>query len=132
MGSPSQGSLNATEWALLYKVYIPFLMLSQQITLDEHNSPNTKSKMGQSGDLEDQVTKNTFHWIGAINIATSWMVSMDDAATFAEHWKIFRLSNQHLLQNRKLNQIILLLIIFQNSSNVGSRHKPQPHGGMSA
>ncbi|MBW0485516.1 hypothetical protein O181_025231 [Austropuccinia psidii MF-1] len=24
MGSPSHGSLQATEWALLYKVYIPF------------------------------------------------------------------------------------------------------------
>ncbi|MBW0478059.1 hypothetical protein O181_017774 [Austropuccinia psidii MF-1] len=28
MGSPSHGSLKAAEWALLYKVYIPFLMLS--------------------------------------------------------------------------------------------------------
>ncbi|MBW0513386.1 hypothetical protein O181_053101 [Austropuccinia psidii MF-1] len=27
MGSPSHGSLKASEWALLYKVYIPFLML---------------------------------------------------------------------------------------------------------
>ncbi|MBW0589524.1 hypothetical protein O181_129239 [Austropuccinia psidii MF-1] len=29
MGSPSHGSLKATEWALLYKVYLPILMLSQ-------------------------------------------------------------------------------------------------------
>ncbi|MBW0463008.1 hypothetical protein O181_002723 [Austropuccinia psidii MF-1] len=42
MGSPSHSSLNATEWALLYKVYIPFLMLIQQISLDEHNSPTLK------------------------------------------------------------------------------------------
>ncbi|MBW0478771.1 hypothetical protein O181_018486 [Austropuccinia psidii MF-1] len=46
IGSPSHGSLKATEWALLYKVYIPFLMLSQQISLDEHHYPNTR-KNGQ-------------------------------------------------------------------------------------
>ncbi|MBW0485807.1 hypothetical protein O181_025522 [Austropuccinia psidii MF-1] len=34
MGSPSHGSLKAAEWALLYKVYIPFVMLSQQMLLD--------------------------------------------------------------------------------------------------
>ncbi|MBW0547613.1 hypothetical protein O181_087328 [Austropuccinia psidii MF-1] len=45
MGSPSHGSLIAAEWALSYKVYIPFLMLIQQMSLDEHNSPNTQSKM---------------------------------------------------------------------------------------
>ncbi|MBW0587027.1 hypothetical protein O181_126742 [Austropuccinia psidii MF-1] len=32
MGSPSHGSLEAAEWALLYKVYISFLMLSQQMS----------------------------------------------------------------------------------------------------
>ncbi|MBW0580229.1 hypothetical protein O181_119944 [Austropuccinia psidii MF-1] len=32
MGSPSHGSLNATEWDLLYKFYIPFLMPSQQMS----------------------------------------------------------------------------------------------------
>ncbi|MBW0480234.1 hypothetical protein O181_019949 [Austropuccinia psidii MF-1] len=47
MGSPSHGSLDTTEWALLYKVYIPFLMLSQQMSLDEHNSPKTQQKMVQ-------------------------------------------------------------------------------------
>ncbi|MBW0540224.1 hypothetical protein O181_079939 [Austropuccinia psidii MF-1] len=41
MGSPSHGSLKSAEWALLYKVYIQFLMLSQQMSLDEHNSPDT-------------------------------------------------------------------------------------------
>ncbi|MBW0545784.1 hypothetical protein O181_085499 [Austropuccinia psidii MF-1] len=34
MGSPSHGSLKAAEWALLYKVYIPFLILSQQISIN--------------------------------------------------------------------------------------------------
>ncbi|MBW0506208.1 hypothetical protein O181_045923 [Austropuccinia psidii MF-1] len=34
MGSPSHGSSKAAEWVLLYKVYIPFLMLSQQMSLD--------------------------------------------------------------------------------------------------
>ncbi|MBW0571683.1 hypothetical protein O181_111398 [Austropuccinia psidii MF-1] len=47
MGSPSHGSLNASEWALLYKVYIRFLMLSQQMSLDEHNYPNNQMQMGQ-------------------------------------------------------------------------------------
>ncbi|MBW0511195.1 hypothetical protein O181_050910 [Austropuccinia psidii MF-1] len=105
MGSPSHGSLKATEWVLLYKVYISFLMLSQQISLDEHNSPNTQRKMGQSEELANEQAKNTFHFIGAINIATSWTVSMDDVAASSEHWKKFRLSNQHLFpkQNSKPN-----------------------------
>ncbi|MBW0477344.1 hypothetical protein O181_017059 [Austropuccinia psidii MF-1] len=47
MGSASHGSLKATEWALLYKVYIPFLILSQQMSLDEHKSTNTQRNMGQ-------------------------------------------------------------------------------------
>ncbi|MBW0526462.1 hypothetical protein O181_066177 [Austropuccinia psidii MF-1] len=51
MGYPSHGSLKATEWALLHKVYIPFLMLSQQMSLDEQNSPNTQRKMGQAEEL---------------------------------------------------------------------------------
>ncbi|MBW0532772.1 hypothetical protein O181_072487 [Austropuccinia psidii MF-1] len=42
MGSPSHGSLNATEWALLYKFYIPFLITSQRISLDEHHSSNNQ------------------------------------------------------------------------------------------
>ncbi|MBW0544471.1 hypothetical protein O181_084186 [Austropuccinia psidii MF-1] len=42
MGSPCHGSLKATEWVLLYKFYIRFGILSQQISLDEHNSPNTQ------------------------------------------------------------------------------------------
>ncbi|MBW0474943.1 hypothetical protein O181_014658 [Austropuccinia psidii MF-1] len=47
MGSPPHGSLRATEWALLYKVYIPFLILNQQMSLDEHHSPNMQRKMGK-------------------------------------------------------------------------------------
>ncbi|MBW0502708.1 hypothetical protein O181_042423 [Austropuccinia psidii MF-1] len=31
MGSPSHGSLKEAEWALLYNVYIPFLILSQHM-----------------------------------------------------------------------------------------------------
>ncbi|MBW0489020.1 hypothetical protein O181_028735 [Austropuccinia psidii MF-1] len=101
MGSPSHGSLKAAEWALLYKVYIPFLMLSQQISSDEHNSPNTQRKMGQSEELAIELTKNTFLLISAINISTSWTVSMDDATAFAEHWKKFRVSNKHLFPKQK-------------------------------
>ncbi|MBW0535672.1 hypothetical protein O181_075387 [Austropuccinia psidii MF-1] len=85
MGSPSHGSLEASEWALLCKVYIQFLILSQQMSLDEHNFPNTQRKMGQTEELENDLTKNTFHLISAINIATSWTVSMDDMTAFAEH-----------------------------------------------
>ncbi|MBW0572945.1 hypothetical protein O181_112660 [Austropuccinia psidii MF-1] len=94
MGSPSNGSSKAAEWALLYKVYILFLILSQQMSLYEHNSPNTQRKMGQEEELANDLTKNTFHLISAINIATSWTVSMDDMAAFSEHWKTFRLSKQ--------------------------------------
>ncbi|MBW0573188.1 hypothetical protein O181_112903 [Austropuccinia psidii MF-1] len=87
MGSPSHGSLKATEWALSYKVYIPFSMLSQQMSLDEHKSTNTQRNMGQSEELANELTKNTFHLISAINVATSWTVSTDDANAFSEHWK---------------------------------------------
>ncbi|MBW0510515.1 hypothetical protein O181_050230 [Austropuccinia psidii MF-1] len=100
-GSPSHGSLKAAEWALLYKVYIPFLMLSQQISLDEHKSANTQRKMGLSEEIANELTKNPFHLIIAINIATSWTVSMDYATAFAEHWKKFCLSNQHLFPKQK-------------------------------
>ncbi|MBW0473677.1 hypothetical protein O181_013392 [Austropuccinia psidii MF-1] len=89
MGSPSHGILKAAEWALLYKAYILFLMLSQQMSLDERNSPNTKRKIGKSEDLENELAKNTFHLMSAINIDTRWTVSMDYATVFAEHWKKF-------------------------------------------
>ncbi|MBW0484114.1 hypothetical protein O181_023829 [Austropuccinia psidii MF-1] len=59
--------------------------LIQQISLDEHNSPNTQRKMGQAEKLANELTKDTFHLISAINIATSWTVSMDGMTTFAEH-----------------------------------------------
>ncbi|MBW0570639.1 hypothetical protein O181_110354 [Austropuccinia psidii MF-1] len=101
MGSPSHGSLKSAECGLLYKFYIPFLILSKQISLDEHNSPNTQRKMGQEEELSNQLTKNTFHFISAINIATSWNVSMDDTNSLAEHWKKFCLSNQHLFPKKK-------------------------------
>ncbi|MBW0571482.1 hypothetical protein O181_111197 [Austropuccinia psidii MF-1] len=101
MGSPSHGSSNSAEWALLYKVYIPFLMLSQQMSIDAHQSANTQRKMGQSEELANELTKNTSHLISAINIATSWTVSIDDAAAVAEHWKTFCLSNQNLFPKQK-------------------------------
>ncbi|MBW0580629.1 hypothetical protein O181_120344 [Austropuccinia psidii MF-1] len=85
MGSPAHGSLKAAEWALLYKVYIPFLMLSQQMSLDEDKTANTQRNMDQSEECTNELTKNTFHLISAISIATSWNVSKDDANAFAEH-----------------------------------------------
>ncbi|MBW0474365.1 hypothetical protein O181_014080 [Austropuccinia psidii MF-1] len=93
MGSPSHGSLKAAERALLYKVYIPFLMLSQQMSLDERKSANKQRSMVQAEELANELTKKKFHLISAIIIATSWTVSTDDANAFAEHWKKFRLSN---------------------------------------
>ncbi|MBW0539593.1 hypothetical protein O181_079308 [Austropuccinia psidii MF-1] len=98
MGSPSNGSLKAAEWDLSYKVYISFLMLSKQMLLDEHN---TQRNMGQSEELANELTKNTFHLISAIKIATSWTVSTDDENAFLEHWKKFCLSNQHLFPKQK-------------------------------
>ncbi|MBW0468801.1 hypothetical protein O181_008516 [Austropuccinia psidii MF-1] len=101
MCSPSQGSLKAPQWALLYKVYLPLSILSQQMSLDEHNSLNTQRKMGKSEEISKELTKNTFHLIRAINIATSWTVSMDNATAFAEHWKKFCLLNKHLFPKQK-------------------------------
>ncbi|MBW0522454.1 hypothetical protein O181_062169 [Austropuccinia psidii MF-1] len=101
MGSPSYGSLKAAEWALLYKVYIPFLILSQQMLLDEHKSTNTQRNMGQAEELEKELTNDTFHLISAISIATHWTVSTDDGNALAEHWKKFRLCNQHLFPKQK-------------------------------
>ncbi|MBW0526248.1 hypothetical protein O181_065963 [Austropuccinia psidii MF-1] len=77
-------------------------MLSQQISLDEHKSTNTQRNMGKSEELANELTKNTFHLLSSINIATSWTVSMDNATTFSEHWKEFRLSNQHLFPKQKI------------------------------
>ncbi|MBW0492037.1 hypothetical protein O181_031752 [Austropuccinia psidii MF-1] len=101
MGSPSHGSLKATEWALLYKIYIPFFILSQQMSLHEHQSANTQRNMGQSEEIANELTKNTFHLISAINITTGLTVSMDGATAFSEHWKKICLSNQHLFPKLK-------------------------------
>ncbi|MBW0478705.1 hypothetical protein O181_018420 [Austropuccinia psidii MF-1] len=76
-------------------------MLTQQMSLDECNSPNTQRKMRKSEDLANELTKNTFHLISAISIATSWTVSMDDVTAFAEHWTQFCLSNKHLFPTQK-------------------------------
>ncbi|MBW0574656.1 hypothetical protein O181_114371 [Austropuccinia psidii MF-1] len=76
-------------------------MLSKQMSLDEHISTNTQKNMGQSEELAHELTKNTFHLISAIKIATSWTVSMDDANAFSEHWKEFCLSNEHLFPKQK-------------------------------
>ncbi|MBW0575169.1 hypothetical protein O181_114884 [Austropuccinia psidii MF-1] len=103
-------------------------MLSQQMLLVEHKSSNTQRNMVESEELANELTKNTFHLISAINIATSWTVSMDDANALAEHWKEFLLSNQHLFPKQKSKKITILLIISLRSSNVGGQHKPHPHG----
>ncbi|MBW0574963.1 hypothetical protein O181_114678 [Austropuccinia psidii MF-1] len=76
-------------------------MLSQQISVDEHNSPNTQRKICQTEELVNELTKNKFHLIRAINIGTSWTVSMDDATVFSEHWKKCDLSDQHRFPKQK-------------------------------
>ncbi|MBW0487230.1 hypothetical protein O181_026945 [Austropuccinia psidii MF-1] len=76
-------------------------MLSEQMSLDENSFPNTQRKMDQAEELANELTKITFHLISAINIATSWTVSMDDTNAFAEHVKTFHLSNQHLFPKQK-------------------------------
>ncbi|MBW0589659.1 hypothetical protein O181_129374 [Austropuccinia psidii MF-1] len=68
MGSPSHGSLKAAEWAVLYKVYIPFLILSQKMSLDEHYSPNTQRKICKSEELANELTNKLpqfglFQWM---------------------------------------------------------------------
>ncbi|MBW0592235.1 hypothetical protein O181_131950 [Austropuccinia psidii MF-1] len=62
---------------------------------------NTQRNMGQSEELANELTKNTFHLIIAINISPNCTVSADDANAFAEHWKKFHLSNQHLFPKEK-------------------------------
>ncbi|MBW0592496.1 hypothetical protein O181_132211 [Austropuccinia psidii MF-1] len=76
-------------------------MLSQQMSLDAHQSANTQRKLGRSKELSNELTKNTFNLISSINIATSWSVLIDDATAFAEHWKKFCISNQHLFPKQK-------------------------------
>ncbi|MBW0505676.1 hypothetical protein O181_045391 [Austropuccinia psidii MF-1] len=71
------------------------------MSLYEHNSPKPQREMGQSEELANELTKDTFYWIIAINIATSWTVSMDDVTPFAENWKESCLSNQHLFPTQK-------------------------------
>ncbi|MBW0491962.1 hypothetical protein O181_031677 [Austropuccinia psidii MF-1] len=87
--------------AILTAVADVAAMRHQQMSLDGHSSPNTKRKMGQAEELPNELTKNTFHLISAINIATSWTVLMDDMTAFAEHWNKFGLSNQHLFPKQK-------------------------------
>ncbi|MBW0512621.1 hypothetical protein O181_052336 [Austropuccinia psidii MF-1] len=57
--------------------------------------------MGQSEEIANELTKNTFHLISAINIATRWTVSMDDVTAFTEHWKKLFHSNQQLFPKQK-------------------------------
>ncbi|MBW0481099.1 hypothetical protein O181_020814 [Austropuccinia psidii MF-1] len=71
------------------------------MSVDEHNSQNTLRKTVQSEELANELTKNTFYLISDINIATSWTVSMDNAAAFDENWKNLRLFNQHLFPKQK-------------------------------
>ncbi|MBW0526974.1 hypothetical protein O181_066689 [Austropuccinia psidii MF-1] len=80
-------------------------MLSQQMSLNEHNSPNTQRKTGKSEELANELTNNTFYLISTMKIATSWTVSMDNATAFSEHWKKFHLSNQHLFPKQESKPI---------------------------
>ncbi|MBW0482586.1 hypothetical protein O181_022301 [Austropuccinia psidii MF-1] len=84
-----------------YMCFHPYGHCSQYMSVDENNLPNTRRKMGQSEEIENEITKNTFHLISAINISTRWTVSMDDDNVFAEHWKKFHLSSQHLFSKQK-------------------------------
>ncbi|MBW0498165.1 hypothetical protein O181_037880 [Austropuccinia psidii MF-1] len=83
--------------------FIHVSILTQQILLDQHNSPNTQRKMGmgKSEELANDLTKKKVYLISAINIAASWTVSMDYGTAFAENWKELCLSNQHLFTKKK-------------------------------
>ncbi|MBW0589940.1 hypothetical protein O181_129655 [Austropuccinia psidii MF-1] len=70
------------------------------MSLDEHKTGNTQRNMGQSEELANELTKNTFHLISSIKISTSWTVSTDDAKAFAENWRKLCLSDQHLFQKQ--------------------------------
>lgn len=53
LGAASHGSLKAAEWLILYKLYIPILLI---VLENEGNS------------LPNQIMENTFHLISALNI----------------------------------------------------------------
>jgi hypothetical protein len=81
IGYAAHGSLKASEWSLLYKVYIPIFFL-----LNEH----TESP------LDKHLKLSTFHLISAYNISSSWESIPEQGTAFTQQWGLFRkISQQH-------------------------------------
>ncbi|MBW0519711.1 hypothetical protein O181_059426 [Austropuccinia psidii MF-1] len=98
---PSELDISALSDHQIEGRYSIFNAKSEEVVILRQILQHTK-KNGQSEEISNELTKNTFHLISAINIATSCTGSMDDTTEFAEHWKIFRHSNQHLFPKQKI------------------------------
>ncbi|MBW0488232.1 hypothetical protein O181_027947 [Austropuccinia psidii MF-1] len=94
MGAPSHGSLKASEWFLVFKEYITFLFLSEEIS-SAHQPYPTSSRM-----IRNEIFKNSFNLINAVNIYKSWTISKDDMNSFSKYWKKFCLSDQKPFPNQ--------------------------------
>jgi hypothetical protein len=75
IGEASHGSLKAAEWLLLYKLYIPMLMIINQ---------------SGSNPFPDDIINNTLHLISALNISTSWTTNSQSCSDFTRHWTKYR------------------------------------------
>jgi hypothetical protein len=84
IGESSHGSLKAAEWLLLYKLYIPMLMI---ISRNESNL------------FPDDIFNNTFHLISALNISTSWTTNSQACNDFTRHWTKYRQISQKMFPN---------------------------------
>ncbi|MBW0473917.1 hypothetical protein O181_013632 [Austropuccinia psidii MF-1] len=51
--------------------------------------------------ISNELFKNTFHLISAINIANSWKISTAEITAFSDHWRKFQISNQKLFPKQK-------------------------------
>ena len=71
IGESSHESLRAEEWLLLYKLYIPMLMILNQ---------------NESNSFPDDIFRNKLHLISALNISTSWTTNSKSCSDFTRHW----------------------------------------------
>ncbi|KAA1084550.1 hypothetical protein PGT21_050274 [Puccinia graminis f. sp. tritici] len=75
IGEKSHGSLKAAEWLILYKLYIPMLMIIKE---------------KESDPFPEDIFQNTFHLISSLNISTSWTTNSQSGTDFTRHWAKYR------------------------------------------
>jgi hypothetical protein len=86
IGQKSHGSLKAAEWLILYKLYIPMLMIMK--------------KSNSSNPFTDEIFQNTFHLISALNISTSWVTNHQSGTDFTKHWTKYRQISKKIFPNQ--------------------------------